>query len=257
MAKNTEIKEKRAKIKSNLENAKWLLWIGIAFCLISPFIVTLPFFNKLFNYSTTGQIGDTIGGITSPITNILGAILVFFALKAQIEANNLIQEQFDDQKAEETNRKKLLYITELVNIIKNDVQEFTFSIRDGNYKYNYNSSDAIYQFLKSIRNGDHDLTYEEFAKKNPKINELVNLFEIFHKQIDLIRREDISNFDQQFFISILEYQYKSKIKQPIDCYREHKRSEQRICSSCNKKHGIPDEIFDEADKIELKLKSNF
>lgn len=253
MTKSTE--ERKSKIKSTLDNAKWFLWLGIIFCILSPFIFTRGFFNENLNFSTTGQIGDTIGGITSPISNLLGAILVFFALKAQIEANNLIQEQFDDQKSEEVNRKKLLYITELVNIIRTDIQEFSFSYKDGNYKFNYSSSDAIYQFLKSIRNGKHELSYEEFAKQNPKINELVNLFQIFHKQIDLIKREDISDFDKEYFISILEYQYNSKIKQPIDSYRKHKRSEQHVCNGCNQKHGIPDEIFDEADKIEMKLKS--
>lgn len=247
--------ERKSKIKSSLDNAKWFLWLGIIFCILSPFVFTRAFFNENLNFSTTGQIGDTIGGITSPLTNLLGAILVFFALKAQIEANNLIQEQFDDQKADEGNRKKLLYITELVNIIRSDIREFTFSYKDGNYKFNYNSSDAIYQFLKSIKNGEHELSYEEFARQNPKINELVNLFQIFHKQIDLIKREEISSFDKEYFISILEYQYNSKIKQPIDPYRKHKRSEQHICQGCKQKHGIPDEIFDEADKIEMKLKS--
>lgn len=251
MTEQKTSKEKKAKISSNLDNAKWFLGVGLFLCIISPIIFTQPYFYEFFNYSNTGQIGDTIGGITSPIVNILGSILVFFALRAQIDANNLIQEQFDDQKNEENNRKKLMYITEQVNIIRGDIREFTFTYMERNYKYNYSGSDAIYQFLKSIRNGEHELSYEEFAMKNPKINELVNLFKIFHKQIELIKREDISDFDKTYFISILEYQYNSKIKQPIHSYKKHKRSKQHVCVSCNEKHGIPDEIFDECEKIEM------
>jgi len=39
------------------------------------------------NYSAYGTIGDTIGGITSPIINLIGAILVYAAFKEQRIAN--------------------------------------------------------------------------------------------------------------------------------------------------------------------------
>lgn len=105
-------------------------------------------------------------------------------------------------------------------------------------------------FLQNTRNGEHNLSYEQFAIKNPKINELVNLLYIFNKQIEYIRIEKLSTFDKEYFISLLEYQYYSKIKQSADAFRIHKRSNKHVCVSCQQKHGIPDEIFDECDKIE-------
>ena len=246
--------KKRENISDLLGKAKWLLGIGVVSCFFAPLILTQPAITEIFDFTNTGTIGDTIGGITAPFINIIGSILVFFALKAQIDANKLIQNQFDEQKIEELNRKKLLYITEQVNIIRLDINEFTFSYKEKNYKYNYKSSDAIFQFLKSIRNGEHNLSYEDFVVQNPKIEELKNLLQIFNKQILIVKRENISELDKEYFLSILEYQYNSKIKQPLNSYKKHKRSEQLVCTGCNEKHGIPDEIFDENDKIEKNFK---
>lgn len=102
---NSNRKTKSEKITKSLKNAKWFIVIGIILCIIFPLIATQNAVLESFNFSQTGQIGDTIGGITAPIVNIIGAILVFYALKAQIEANQLIQDQFDEQKMDEINRK--------------------------------------------------------------------------------------------------------------------------------------------------------
>lgn len=75
---------------------KWILIIGgiIIFALPSIFVV----YNTGINFYYTGQIGDTIGGITAPFINLLGAVLVYFSFQAQLEANRKIQKQIDDQK---------------------------------------------------------------------------------------------------------------------------------------------------------------
>lgn len=41
-----------------------------------------------------GEIGDAINGITAPITSLIGAGLVFYSFLAQLEANKLIQAQW-------------------------------------------------------------------------------------------------------------------------------------------------------------------
>lgn len=55
-----------------------------------PAILTLP---GLLDFSDTGEIGDTIGGIMGPFIAILAALLTFIAFWAQFEANReLIKE---------------------------------------------------------------------------------------------------------------------------------------------------------------------
>lgn len=72
---------------------KWLWWlmaIGLFLILALPFLLTLPGF---VDFTNTGQIGDTIGGIMGPFIAIVAAFLTFIAFWAQYVANNeLVQE---------------------------------------------------------------------------------------------------------------------------------------------------------------------
>lgn len=74
-----------------------LILIIVLIIFITPWIFTLPIFWDRFNYSSTGQIGDTIGGLTSPFINGLAAILVFITFREQVRANRLLQDQNDSQ----------------------------------------------------------------------------------------------------------------------------------------------------------------
>jgi hypothetical protein len=49
----------------------------------------------------TGGIGDTFNGITAPFISFLSAILVFLAFRAQVNANKIISDQFEEQKKDE------------------------------------------------------------------------------------------------------------------------------------------------------------
>lgn len=49
-----------------------------------PFLLTRP---GLIDFSSTGQIGDTIGGIISPFVAIIAAVLTFIAFYVQYQAN--------------------------------------------------------------------------------------------------------------------------------------------------------------------------
>ncbi len=67
-----------------------LLIFGLFLTIISPWLFTRPL--GLIDFTETGEIGSTIGGITSPITGILGAILIYYALVAQRQANKIQSE---------------------------------------------------------------------------------------------------------------------------------------------------------------------
>jgi hypothetical protein len=69
----------------------------------------------------TGPIGDTIGGITAPFLSLVGSILVFAALRAQIQANELVLEEFkreDEEMLAESLNKIEMLSTDLGSIIK-------------------------------------------------------------------------------------------------------------------------------------------
>lgn len=84
-------KEKPSSIERTLKLLGTIF--GIVLILVSPWLSV-----KLTDLKETGAIGDTIGGVTSPLVGLLGALLVYFALKEQIKANELIADQFEEQK---------------------------------------------------------------------------------------------------------------------------------------------------------------
>ncbi len=58
-------------MKFNFDNLKTnhLLLVILVIIFLFPLIYKIPAFNDFFDYSNSGEIGDTIGGITSPFIN--------------------------------------------------------------------------------------------------------------------------------------------------------------------------------------------
>lgn len=94
--------EEKNKIENksilNLSSSEIKIFLGVGILLILiPLIFTCNDISWI-SFKETGTIGDTIGGITAPFIGFGGSILVYLALKAQIDANNAIQKQFEEQK---------------------------------------------------------------------------------------------------------------------------------------------------------------
>ena len=64
----------------------------LLFSSIAPILFTNS--SSRWDFSDTGQIGDTIGGIMNPFIAIGGVIMTFLAFYMQIRANKLQREQF-------------------------------------------------------------------------------------------------------------------------------------------------------------------
>jgi hypothetical protein len=230
-----------------------LLFIGIVFVLFAPYVFTRQF--GLISFRDTGTIGDTIGGITAPITSLIGSILVYFALKAQIDANKLIQDQIESQKAEEVIRKKVQHLSEQVSLIRNDINEFSYSYKensgsaDRKQKFNYAGADAINEFVESLQyvGEDHE---EDVFKSNPKLTELLNLLDIIKSLLIKIESSDITIEDKQFFKQLVSYQFNSKVRPAFTTNEKYRTKNMEVCERCGKRHyGIPDSLFDLVEEI--------
>lgn len=83
--------------KSGISKKELIFFLGVVliiFCI--PLLLTNSWF-YIKDFTVTGNIGDTIGGITAPFLSVLGSVLVFIAFKEQVKANNLVQKQFIQQ----------------------------------------------------------------------------------------------------------------------------------------------------------------
>ncbi|MDR0895930.1 MAG: putative phage abortive infection protein [Prevotellaceae bacterium] len=75
--------------------SRWLIGIAITlaiFAFVSPLIFTR---NGIVDFSNTGEIGDTIGGIMNPFIGFASIIVMFLAFYMQFKANKMMQSQFE------------------------------------------------------------------------------------------------------------------------------------------------------------------
>ena len=102
--------------------AKWTLILGAILIFILPFSVSFLNLEVLGEY---GPVGDTIGGITSPVSQLLGSILIYLALKAQLDANTIIQNQVNEDNKQSLIRHDLEQIHELYSFFQNNIKSFS------------------------------------------------------------------------------------------------------------------------------------
>jgi len=78
----------------------WLVRIAVFLALLAfvfPLILTQF---SVVDFTETGQIGDTIGGISSPFIGLASIAVMFLAFYVQFKANEMMQKQFEKNKFE-------------------------------------------------------------------------------------------------------------------------------------------------------------
>ncbi len=90
---------------------------------------TRPAYFDAWDFSNTGQIGGTIGGITSPIINLIGALLVYFSFQQQLRANQIQINALDEEKERNRNNRKFENYHSNFEAIKNHLDNLEFIVR--------------------------------------------------------------------------------------------------------------------------------
>lgn len=86
----------------------WLIIIAgflVLFSIISPLLFTTNAINADFDFTKTGQIGDTIGGLMNPFITLAGVVVTGLAFYIQYRANRQQLELF--HKEQEANKLQL------------------------------------------------------------------------------------------------------------------------------------------------------
>ena len=91
-------------------NLYTVILFNVILIIISPWLFTRKW--NFLDFTHTGEIGDTLGGITSPFINVLNAILIFLAFKEQKNANDILRNQ--NKREKEKEMEKLNDIKELI-----------------------------------------------------------------------------------------------------------------------------------------------
>ena len=119
------MQDKKKDYKTNLTPLiiTLLVLAGLLFVFapLAPHVFTDPALLKYFDFRTTGQIGDTIGGLMSPFINLSAVIVTGLAFYMQYRANKLQVQIFSDQlkQTEKQFKKEQLY-----QETQNKIQQF-------------------------------------------------------------------------------------------------------------------------------------
>lgn len=255
----------------NIKLSKTEWWIFIVFgltLLFLPYVFTLD--SGIINFKGTGEIGDTIGGVTAPFLGFFGSILVYLALKAQIEANRQVQDQFKKQENEEQIRDKIQFHENRINLLKSEINSFyysyttTVSIKRSSQKYNYEGSQAIYKLLKNNTNTFFGKKRRSSYEIEPKLFELKELLAFFEKTVKAINNEIFHTDDplnrqvKTKLLTILIYYFNSKLKGVFQVMSEFREDYEKCnCDGlCGNNHGLPADLFLIIESIEKGLDEN-
>jgi len=98
--------------------------VACGLILVLPSLLTRKW--DWIDFSLTGQIGDTIGGITAPVIGITTILLVYLTYSSQKEELAKTREFLEDQ-------NKKLQLEQVVNSIENLIKETTYFIDELEY----------------------------------------------------------------------------------------------------------------------------
>ncbi|MDX2171541.1 MAG: hypothetical protein SFY56_00375 [Bacteroidota bacterium] len=157
--KKDEKDAKQRQITTHRRNARWTLIIGIPLFLIAPFLLTALSHFKWANFTHTGEIGDTIGGITAPIVNLISAILIYLSFRQQLLANEIQIDLVNAEKDKDISRseKELLIfhyaeIKESISSVK--YESALFQTRGSHTFIGTEAFEIFIKELSSIKNYD-------------------------------------------------------------------------------------------------------
>ncbi len=161
----------KRKQENILTKSRVWLFLGIILILASPLFFLLS--NSLgFTLLESGTIGDTIGGITSPISGLIGAILVYYAFLIQLEANKMLFKQINEEKTERKRTQIESHFFELLKIHRENQQQI--KIRNLDIQTAVQGKDVFQWILREFyecydiinnyfnqKKAEHHITFEE------------------------------------------------------------------------------------------------
>ena len=212
-----------------------VLAIGVICLLITPYLFTRP---GIISFKDSGSIGDTIGGITSPITGLIGSILIFLALRAQIVANEIIQGQIRDQKLEEQMKKEIGYISDLYKYFLNSFENFQVGKVKG--------SGAVMEVMNFHVDLERKLAHEDEYLARGHIAELNGILRLAKLFLLQLSKSKIDQEDKCYFKELIKHQINSFIS-PYFLMESNKPA----CEICGEMHnGVSFKLKELVQEIE-------
>ena len=199
-----------------------VLIVGVICMVAAPLLFIMG-----YSFAETGDLGDTIGGITAPISSLVGSILVFLALRSQIVANKITQEQIRDQKVEEQMKKEVTYVSDLYKYFLNGIQTYET-------KY-YKGHRAIMKVMSLLAESERKNAHDEGQLYYGTAAELYGILKLGKLFLEQVNKSRIDEHDKHYFKELVKHHYDSFIIPYLA-----NNNEKPACEVCGEIHnGIP------------------
>lgn len=174
-----------------------LIVISSLCILVCVILFTRPTFHPWLDLSGSGQIGDAIGGIATPIVGILAAVLVFLSFQEQLAANRIQRKALEDEMKRSNSTKDIDILLRLYEQISNDISGFVL----GKSRYGTNGiSDYSVWFENAASSGKVNL---EIEKAKTYFNQIAAKFDVVSAKLEkaTLLKED-ENLALQLFVNL-------------------------------------------------------
>lgn len=226
--------------KIEAQMRKWAMWTligGGVLIVFAPWLLAIKC--NLISFADTGEIGDTIGGITAPIVNFMGALLVYYALRAQINANALIFDQFEYQKMS-------TYISGQISFIREDINNFRLIDRRITNKPEP-GTESISKLFSVLCDESHGTYFfENHMREIDQIAMFLDRLCIILLKIDECT---LSESDKKQFYETVLFTYVNQLKGILDSSEAYRFDKIGADQHGKRKVGIPETIYSKYDII--------
>lgn len=226
----------KSSIKKVDSYAKWVLILGTILTIALPFIVYLLDFDQLGKY---GTVGDTIGGITSPVSQLLGALLIYLALKAQLDANKILQNQVNEDNKQSLIRHDLEQIHELYAFFQNNIKSYSYEKTN----HTFYGKRAIKHFFQDIEEMKINIHSDNDVLKIDGVREILSIINSVKLILLKIKNSKIDKDDKEFYNTLIYHELVFSIF-PAEEIESDDPLSLKKCQKCNIDHGnYPPIIF--------------
>lgn len=187
-------------LKENLTLVYIMVFIAT---LIAPWLLTRGLTN--IDFTNTGQIGDTIGGLTAPFLNLLSVTLLYLTLKEQMKFNK-------DQSKDSSEKGTVDALMRMHSILKRDISGFSY-LDNNNKELKGYESIAEYKEMLSIlcRQKAQGLAMKHGNNDSINLKRLDTVFpevlNTFYTMITTLHNFDVNAYSRFHFWSLLTFDY--------------------------------------------------
>ena len=175
---------------------------------LAIFVFTSPAIIASFQLIETGQIGDTIGGISAPVIGILGAVLVYLSFYQQLIANRNQVNATNAEILRTRQSKDFSILLELFSRVKEDLDNLAFSSQYSKKRGEPRGRSAIYVFTETFEK----FGKKEFLVKNGFCKDYLYVLAEINLLLDKLDTSSVTDDDKKLVFTLINNLYRTKMQ---------------------------------------------